>query len=208
MKVSFFLPSLHPLTLTHPNQLSLLYCFISSSSSLLSLGDRSYDKRKNAALEIEALIKVFQENSQTDQITAVIQVLSRTFSTSTNANHRKGGLIGIAATAIGLMQNTKVSIEHRTTYVLPTYINSNTRLAPRKLHSLSFTSTPSSPPSSTVSTIPNPASATTPASPSTTSPKSPAPPSSSTSIQFLMGFVVCLRMWMWMLRMERIFWIG
>ncbi|GMH78699.1 hypothetical protein TrLO_g1451 [Triparma laevis f. longispina] len=76
-----------------------------------SLGDRSYDKRKNAALEIEALIKVFQENSQTDQITAVIQVLSRTFSTSTNANHRKGGLIGIAATAIGLMQNTKLHLD-------------------------------------------------------------------------------------------------
>ncbi|GMH95633.1 hypothetical protein TL16_g13206, partial [Triparma laevis f. inornata] len=88
-----------------------MYCFISSSSSLLSLGDRSYDKRKNAALEIEALIKVFQENSQTDQITAVIQVLSRTFSTSTNANHRKGGLIGIAATAIGLMQNTKLHLD-------------------------------------------------------------------------------------------------
>ncbi|GMI02008.1 hypothetical protein TrST_g6121 [Triparma strigata] len=76
-----------------------------------SLGDRSYDKRKNAALEIEALIKVFQENKQTEQITAVIQVLSRTFSTSTNANHRKGGLIGIAATAIGLMQNTKLHLD-------------------------------------------------------------------------------------------------
>ena len=74
---------------------------------LRSLGDRSYDKRKNAALEIEALIKVLQETKSTAKISSIISVLSRDYSTSTNANHRKGGLIGIAATAIGLMGNTR-----------------------------------------------------------------------------------------------------
>ena len=68
---------------------------------LRSLGDRSYDKRKNAALEIEALIKALQENNDTDRISSVICMLGNDFSTSTNPNHRKGGLIGLAATSIG-----------------------------------------------------------------------------------------------------------
>ncbi|GMH56378.1 hypothetical protein TrRE_jg4324 [Triparma retinervis] len=71
------------------------------------MGDRVYEKRKNAALEIEALIKILKESSETQKINQVITVLSRTFATSPNANHRKGGLIGIAATAIGLMQHTR-----------------------------------------------------------------------------------------------------
>ena len=44
---------------------------------LRSLGDRSYDKRKNAALEIEALIKALQENSDTDRICSVIAMLGQ-----------------------------------------------------------------------------------------------------------------------------------
>lgn len=70
---------------------------------LRGLGDRSYDKRKNAALEIEALIKTLEDNNETDRICSIIALLGQDFATSTNANHRKGGLIGLAATAIGLM---------------------------------------------------------------------------------------------------------
>jgi vacuole morphology and inheritance protein 14 len=44
---------------------------------LRSLGDRSYDKRKNAALEIEALIKALEENSDTDRICSVIAMLGQ-----------------------------------------------------------------------------------------------------------------------------------
>jgi len=67
------------------------------------LGDRSYEKRKNAALEIEALIRSLQEASNQPMIRSIIAVLSKDFCTSMNANYRKGGLIGIAAVAIGLM---------------------------------------------------------------------------------------------------------
>ena len=69
------------------------------------LGDRSNEKRKNAALEIEALIKSLQEANNTTMIQSVISILSKDFCTSMNSNYRKGGLIGLAATAIGLMQN-------------------------------------------------------------------------------------------------------
>lgn len=70
---------------------------------LRGLGDRSYDKRKNAALEIEALIKTLEDNNETDRICSIIALLGQDFATSTNPNHRKGGLIGLAASAIGLM---------------------------------------------------------------------------------------------------------
>lgn len=70
---------------------------------LRGLGDRSYDKRKNAALEIEALIKTLEDNNETDRICSIIVLLGQDFATSTNPNHRKGGLIGLAASSIGLM---------------------------------------------------------------------------------------------------------
>ena len=70
---------------------------------LRGLGDRSYEKRKNAALEIEALIKTLEDNNETDRICSIIVLLGQDFATSTNAHHRKGGLIGLAATAVGLM---------------------------------------------------------------------------------------------------------
>lgn len=72
-----------------------------------ALGDRSNEKRKNAALEIEALIKSLQEANNTAMIQSIIVVLSKDYCTSMNSNYRKGGLIGLAATAIGLMHNSR-----------------------------------------------------------------------------------------------------
>jgi vacuole morphology and inheritance protein 14 len=71
-----------------------------------SLGDRSNEKRKNAALEIEALIKSLHEANNMNVVNAIINVLSRDFCTSMNSNYRKGGLVGLAATAIGLAHTT------------------------------------------------------------------------------------------------------
>lgn len=76
-----------------------------------SLGDRSYEKRKNAALEIEQLVKSLGEARNVPMIQSVIAVLAKDFCTSMNANYRKGGLIGIAATAIGLMGNARGHLE-------------------------------------------------------------------------------------------------
>lgn len=76
-----------------------------------SLGDRSYDKRKNAALEIEQLVKSLSEAHNVPMIQSIVSVLAKDFCTSMNANYRKGGLIGIAATAIGLMGNVRGHLE-------------------------------------------------------------------------------------------------
>ena len=75
------------------------------------LGDRSNEKRKNAALEIEALIKSLQEANNTSMIHSIINVLSKDFCTSMNSNYRKGGLIGLAAAAIGLHNSTKAYLD-------------------------------------------------------------------------------------------------
>ena len=44
-------------------------------------------------------------------ISSIISVLAKDFCTSMNANYRKGGLIGIAAAAIGLMGNTRQHLD-------------------------------------------------------------------------------------------------
>ncbi|VEU42649.1 unnamed protein product [Pseudo-nitzschia multistriata] len=74
---------------------------------LRSLGDRSNEKRKNAALEIEALVKTLQEANNSLMIQNVIEILSKDFCTSMNSNYRKGGLVGLAATGIGLMGHSR-----------------------------------------------------------------------------------------------------
>lgn len=74
---------------------------------LRSLGDRSNEKRKVAALEIEALIKSLQETNNVPTIQNVVEVLSKDFCTSMNSNYRKGGLVGLAAVGIGLMHNSR-----------------------------------------------------------------------------------------------------
>ncbi|KAG6622327.1 VAC14 family protein [Phytophthora cinnamomi] len=111
-----------------------------SPNLMRNLGDRSYDKRKGAAMELENLIKQLQENaasiefhqqhqlqltqdspgsrltsdgteSERSRIPAIIELLGNDFACSSNANHRKGGLIGLAATAIGLMHDAHLYLD-------------------------------------------------------------------------------------------------
>lgn len=44
-----------------------------------NLGDRSYDKRKSAAMEVENLIKQLQEGENKEQISAIIEILGQDF---------------------------------------------------------------------------------------------------------------------------------
>jgi vacuole morphology and inheritance protein 14 len=58
-----------------------------------SLGDKFYEKRKAAALEIEKLIL----GSKPDEIQEIISVVSTHFVYSPLQNSRNGGLIALAA---------------------------------------------------------------------------------------------------------------
>ena len=67
------------------------------------LGDKSYEKRKNSALEVTALITQFEGKGDIDKIAGLISQITKDFVATKNANYRKGGLIGLAAVAIGLV---------------------------------------------------------------------------------------------------------
>eukprot|EP00005_Dracoamoeba_jomungandri_P010628 CAMPEP_0174267894 /NCGR_PEP_ID=MMETSP0439-20130205/35262_1 /TAXON_ID=0 /ORGANISM="Stereomyxa ramosa, Strain Chinc5" /LENGTH=723 /DNA_ID=CAMNT_0015355669 /DNA_START=67 /DNA_END=2238 /DNA_ORIENTATION=+ len=75
-------------------------------STIRNLGDKLYEKRKLGALEVEQLIKGYKEQSNVDDINKVIIYLTEHFALSTSGNQRKGGLIALAAAAIGLGSET------------------------------------------------------------------------------------------------------
>ncbi|CAD6238651.1 GSCOCG00008503001-RA-CDS [Cotesia congregata] len=77
-----------------------------SAACVRSLNDKVYDKRKPAATEIEKMVKEFSAHNNTVQIKRLLKVLGQDFATSQNSHTRKGGLIGLAAIAVGLGKDT------------------------------------------------------------------------------------------------------
>ncbi|XP_038070107.1 protein VAC14 homolog [Patiria miniata] len=67
-----------------------------------ALSDKMYEKRKGAALEIERLVRDLMQSNSTDQIDKLLHILGTEFALSANGHARKGGLIGLAALAIGM----------------------------------------------------------------------------------------------------------
>ncbi|PON35571.1 Vacuole morphology and inheritance protein [Parasponia andersonii] len=78
---------------------------------LRNLSDKLYEKRKNAALEVEGIVKNLASSGDHDKITAVINLLTNEFTYSPQANHRKGGLIGLAAATVGLSTEAAQHLE-------------------------------------------------------------------------------------------------
>ncbi|KAI3817304.1 hypothetical protein L1987_11093 [Smallanthus sonchifolius] len=87
---------------------------------LRNLSDKLYEKRKNAALEVEGIVKQLTVAGDHDKITAVINLLTHEFTYSSQANHRKGGLIGLAAATVGLSSEAAQHLEQ----IVPPVINS------------------------------------------------------------------------------------
>eukprot|EP00128_Syssomonas_multiformis_P004400 Colp12_sorted_trinity150504_noHs@27657 len=75
-----------------------------SAAIVRGLNDKLYDKRKVAALEVERLVKELFLNNETPKIEKIVASIKNDFAFSSNPNSRKGGLIGLAATAIALGQ--------------------------------------------------------------------------------------------------------
>ncbi|CAK4899798.1 unnamed protein product [Aphanomyces euteiches] len=95
------------------------------------LGDRQYEKRKGAALEVENLVKQLSESKSPqdkDAIPVIIDLLEKKFTRSVNANFRKGGLIGLAGTAIGLMHNAELYLDALIPPVLHCFDDSEARV--------------------------------------------------------------------------------
>ncbi|KAI9252337.1 vacuolar protein 14 C-terminal Fig4p binding-domain-containing protein [Phascolomyces articulosus] len=71
-----------------------------SPTVIRELTDKTYDRRKVAALEVESLVK--QNKESHEQVIGIIQELVNDFVYSDSSNAQCGGLISLAATAIAL----------------------------------------------------------------------------------------------------------
>ncbi|XP_012231031.1 protein VAC14 homolog [Linepithema humile] len=99
-----------------------------SAACVRSLNDKLYEKRKPAAVEIEKMVKEFAAHNNTVQIKRLLKVLGQDFATSQNPHTRKGGLIGLAAIAVGLGKDTGQYIEDLIHPILACFCDSDLRV--------------------------------------------------------------------------------
>ncbi|CAI0432074.1 unnamed protein product [Linum tenue] len=95
---------------------------------LRNLSDKLYEKRKNAALEVEGIVKQLAAAGDHDKISAVINLLTSEFTYSPQANHRKGGLIGLAAATVGLTSEAAQHLEQIVPPVLHSFSDQDSRV--------------------------------------------------------------------------------
>ena len=69
---------------------------------LRNLNDKLYEKRKNGALAVEELVKQMRVTNRWESLKKMIQYITDVLIYSSNPNSKKGGLIALAAIAIGL----------------------------------------------------------------------------------------------------------
>ncbi|KAG6707811.1 hypothetical protein I3842_06G051100 [Carya illinoinensis] len=98
------------------------------ASVLRNLSDKLYEKRKNAALEVEGIVKQLAAAGDHDKISAVINLLASEFTYSPQANHRKGGLIGLAAATVGLTSEAAQHLEQIVPPVLASFSDQDSRV--------------------------------------------------------------------------------
>lgn len=103
------------------------------STALLSkdvvrgLSDKIYERRKASALELETVVRGLVTSREREQLNQLLAFLERLCS-SDSANSRKGGLIGLAAAAIGLGQDTRVHIQRLLGPVLQCFGDQDSRV--------------------------------------------------------------------------------
>ncbi|KAK3242703.1 PtdIns(3,5)P(2) sythesis regulation factor, partial [Cymbomonas tetramitiformis] len=97
-------------------------------SVLRSLSDKLYDKRKAAALEVEQVTKTLASSKDWHSVDALISMLVEDYTRSPQANHRKGGLIGLAAATVGLGTNTEKHLMRIVPPVLDSFADQDSRV--------------------------------------------------------------------------------
>ncbi|CAG5055709.1 unnamed protein product [Parnassius apollo] len=73
-----------------------------STACVRGLCDKLYEKRKFAGVEIEKMVKDFNDANNTNQIKKLIRVLGQDLMSSTNPNVKNGALMGLSSVAVGL----------------------------------------------------------------------------------------------------------
>lgn len=73
-----------------------------SAAVLVSLAHKRYERRRLAAMEIEKVVRSLVQQSEFDRVRAILLLLSDDYVRSANEDARKGGVVALAACAIGL----------------------------------------------------------------------------------------------------------
>lgn len=73
-----------------------------SAAVLVSLAHKRYERRRLGAMEIEKIVRSLAQQSDFDRIRAILLLLSDDYVRSSNEDARKGGVVALAACAIGL----------------------------------------------------------------------------------------------------------
>ncbi len=94
---------------------------------LKSLSDKSFEKRKAGAMDVEKIMRRLRETESHDAIKRVLVLLATDFACNLNSNNRKGGLIALASCAIGLMGGVSTYLD----LFVPAVIKNFSDLEPR-----------------------------------------------------------------------------
>lgn len=73
-----------------------------SAAVLVSLAHKRYERRRLAAMEIEKVVRSLVSQDDFSRVRAILLLLSDDYVRSTNEDARKGGVVALAACAIGL----------------------------------------------------------------------------------------------------------
>ena len=73
-----------------------------SAAVLVSLAHKRYERRRLAAMEIEKVVRALVHQHELERVQAILLLLSDDYVRSTNEDARKGGVVALAAAAIGL----------------------------------------------------------------------------------------------------------
>jgi len=101
-----------------------------SETAAKLLGDKHYEKRMQAAFEIEAQTRdsVARYGSNHTQVQKLLDCLKRDYVESLNPNFRKGGLIGLASVAIGLERDVRLFLPQLVKPVLDLFQDDDARV--------------------------------------------------------------------------------
>ena len=73
-----------------------------SAAVLVSLAHKRYERRRLAAMEIEKVVRSLVQQEELERVRAILLLLSDDYVRSTSEDARKGGVVALAASAIGL----------------------------------------------------------------------------------------------------------
>ena len=97
-------------------------------ATLRNLGQKEYEKRKQAALEVEAIVREARDSRDFDKVAQIISQLVSDLAESPQPNSRKGALHALAGTAIGLRQDVGQSLSSLLRPVLASFSDQDSRV--------------------------------------------------------------------------------